>query len=996
MIQLMRNLVLLLFIALIRAQCQDAAGNPVIFNVSPSALAGDVIYLQGSGFGASPRVEYSFNDSNWIGLSVLTSGSNAAMVELPASQTRLPDLITIHISPDGYHWSTPVYVNQAKALSFDTNQVGPGNSFRIFGRNLMYSRTPTVRLVDTSNGSNHWASVNTNSSSSFALAAYASSDIQPGHTYSVYVSNGYNGNGSSGGETLAAGTLQGRASGGDFWNLGVPWAADLNFTGNVYNVQTDPRLSQHASGNGSTADAGILTEAINAAANDGGGIVYLPSGTYTLYFSSGCGLTIPSRVVLMGAGAGSTYLNFGYGSAPSPGQGGWSVCFVGASQSGASDITFNNVNQSGAWPQSGVALNSSEIFLQRTVWNIGTAQWLALQNNANLALENSQITQGLDPSYNGPLTLQGTTNFEVSGNTIKYVAGAIPFDNANGGVVENNTIIRDASQSAPWWIITHVIVGNFTSNLMLFQNKFQVIGGTLSTRNDGETIGTEAGGQVRRDEFRGTVQWANSNSIWDGSQNFNWSNNNAIPNLHVGAILAIVSGQGAGQWATITGISSDGHTVWVNQPFAVVPGVGSTYATFDWSSANWIVANNTLSDNEKGIEFFSASIRDILITNNSLTNNGEILVSPTEQPDGAGLFNLVLNTQILNNTLVDNNGLRPAAISGVSREDNENNNFGTGIIGLEIRGNSVTGANPNTLYTDISLDDYKARTEGLNLYWQWQTTWSPFIDSGTPSILGSVIQNNTLNNSSSAIYINSLASQTVLSSNTMNNVGTVKTDNTVPGASHASVGTVIAGFTAPITTPGPNPPNPGPHQVVPNSWNQVMVGSYPASTLTSEPSTVTSFPLGTSLYQIGNGGDSLSMLAEQISSDITAIARITIPGGSDAAAEGLLMFRDSTSPTGAFVSIGVLQNGNVSFQWRCWDGAGVSGYSFPVSMYPVWVKLVKSGNLFQAYFSSDGMSWQYAGEIGDSFSGSSYLVGLASLSDTVSGPPILFDNVSVP
>jgi parallel beta-helix repeat protein len=449
-----------------------------------------------------------------------------------------------------------------------------------------------------------------------------------------------------------------------------------------------------------------------------------------------------------------------------------------------------------------------------------------------------------------------------------------------------------------------------------------------------------------------------------------------------------VGGQGAGQWATITAISSDGHTVWVNSSWQVNPTSGSTYATFDWSSANWIIAGNNLSDNEKGIEFFSSSIRDIQVTGNTLTNNGEILVSPTEQPDGAGIFNLVLNTQILNNQLVDNNHLRPAAISAVPREDDENNNFGTSIIGLEVRGNTITGFNPNTLYTDISLDDYKARTEGLNLYWQWQTTWSSFTDNGIPSILGTVIEGNTLNQSVAGIEVNSLTSQTVLAANSFNNAGTVKVDSTVPGASHASIGTVIAGTTAPKIPPVAPP--------APNVWNQVTIGSLAASKLASEPESVTSFSLGTSLYQFGGTADSLSMLAQQEGSDITAIARITIPSGSNQAAQGLVTFRDSSSPSGAFVSIGVLQNGYVSFAWRCWDGAGLQGYSFAVPMSPVWVKLIKSGNLFQAYFASDGLSWQYAGEIGLTLSGTSYLVGLESLSNTVTGPPIVFDNVSIP
>jgi hypothetical protein len=772
-------------------------------------MAGDVVYLQGSGFGTSPQVRYAFNDTNWISITPLTSSAEAAMVQFPASLSRLPDLMAVQVSADGSNWSASVYINQAKAYSFDTNQVGPGNSFRTFGRNLVFSRTPTVRLVDAADGSSHYASVNTGSSTSYALTATAPSDIQANHTYSVYVSNGYNGNGSNGGETAAAATLTGRSSGGDYWNLGVPWAADLNFTGNVYNIQNDPRLRLHASGTGGTGDADAINYAIWTANNAGGGIVYLPAGTYTLYFSNGCGFTLSPRVAVVGAGTGNTFVNFGYGAAPGAGQGGYAVCF-GTSQNGVSDITFNNVNQSGQWPQSAAGVGGNEIFIQRTNWNIANAQWVVLQQATNMTIQNTSITQGIDPSYNGPLSVSGSSNFVLRGNTIQYVAGELDFDSTTNGVFENNSVIRDASQSAPSWVVTHVVVGNFANNFVLLNNSFGVNGGTLTTANDGETIGSESGGARRYDEFRGTVQAAGAYSVSDFAQNFNYSTNNAVPNLRVGATIAIVGGQGAGQWATVTGVSADGHTVSINQPWTVIPAAGSTYATFDWGAANWIIAGNNLANNEKGIEFFDASIRDILIANNTLTNDGEILLSPTEQPTGGGLFNLILNTQILGNTVTDNNGLRPAAISAVAREDYQNSNFGTAIIGLEIRGNSITGTNPNTLVTNTSLDDSKALTEGINLYWQWQTLGN-FADNGIPSLLGTVVEGNHLTNSAAAFELNSGDYQTVLASNVTTGVGTLKTDVTLPGISHASVGTVIPAPAASIAVSNPpsSPSNTG-------------------------------------------------------------------------------------------------------------------------------------------------------------------------------------------
>jgi len=965
--------------------CQDASGDPVVFNVSPTAYASDVIYMQGSGFGATPHVQYSYNDSNWANLPVVTSGSNTAMVQLPAPQTRLPDLLTLRISADGSRWSSSVFVNQANALSFDTSQIASGNHFRIFGRNLHFSRTPTVRLEDNTTGSSSYASVNIANSSSYALSAIAPNGIQTGHTYSVYVSNGYNGNAEAGSETLAAAKLQGRAAGNDYWNLGLPWAADLNYTGNVYNIQNDPRLQTHANGSGSASDANAIQNAIYTASNAGGGIVYLPAGTYNLNYSGGCGLTLMPRVAIMGAGTGNTFVNYGFGTAPTLAQGGWAVCLVN-SKTGLSDITFTNVNQSGHWPQSLQGLNASEVFVQRTVWNISTAQWVTLQNINQLTFQHSTINQGLDPSYNGPLCLLGSSNVTVRNNNIKYVAGALTFDGVSNGVIENNSVVRDASQTAPTGVITHVAVASFTKDLMLLNNTFSVTGGTLPTRNDGETISSEAGGDVRRDEFRGTVTGWSTNSITDNNQNFNWSSNNAIPNLHVGAIVAIVGGKGAGQWSTINYVTSDGHTVYVNKPWLVQPQAGSTYATFDWSAANWIIADNALSDNEKGIEFFNSSIRDILITGNRLTNNGEILISPTEQPNGSGLFNLVLNTQVTNNTLVDTNKLRPAAISAVSREDGQNTNFGTAIIGFEARGNSITGATPNTVLAAGWLDDSKALTEGFNLYWQWQTLWSNFIDNGTPSIVGSIFQDNTLNDSAAAIHMNSGVSQTVFADDDLNHVTSTQVDLTLPGATHASLGTVHLATPA-ITNGTPAPPN---------VWKQLTVGSLPAASLKPQPATAKSFTLSPSLYQIGTGSDSFSMLARQMSNDMAIIAKVGVPTSASAGTEAQIVFRTNANPLSGFVSLGQLQNGSIIFQYRVWQGAGVGGYTFSHSQSPVWLRLTKSGNDYEGQFSDDGVNWQNGGLIGALLGDTNFDVGLEYLSDTLSGPAVTFSNVSLP
>jgi hypothetical protein len=177
-------------------------------------------------------------------------------------------------------------------------------------------------------------------------------------------------------------------------------------------------------------------------------------------------------------------------------------------------------------------------------------------------------------------------------------------------------------------------------------------------------------------------------------------------------------------------------------------------------------------------------------------------------------------------------------------------------------------------------------------------------------------------------------------------------------------------------------------------WQQLTIGKLPASRLAPEPASVTSFTLPASEYQMGSGPDSLSMLAQKLNTDITAVARIAIPRSADAAAQGLLAFRADSSPTSAFFAFGQSKDGQMIFKWRAYDGGGIGGYTFPYATNPIWVKVTKSGNNFTAYFSPDGVSWSYGGVVGADFFGS-YYMGLESLSDKVASTPIVFANVNV-
>lgn len=751
---------------------------PIVLNHSETAKAGDVIYLQGSGFGSKPIAEFSYGDSNWQPLAPYRSAHGLALVRLPPSETRLPDLLTVRVSADRQSWSEPVFINRAQVLWLDSDQIVPGGSIRIFGRNLLFQHDPTVEFADAADTNLHFpAQVDHAKSSPYMLQVKAPATLPPGHTYQLLV-----GNGTSDSPQPSPQTVMARASAKDDWELGVAWAADFAaIRTNRYDTQNDDRLSLHTVGDGATDETEALNAAIRRAAHAGGGVVYLPAGEYRLQFPIGCGLTLPGKVVLMGAGKGETILQYGFGEVPPQAdKGGYAVCF--GSQTGISDMTLENLDQSGKWPQSALAQNADEVFLQRVDWNIGGSRWLTFAQDKHLAIENSSIKQKLPRTHDlGPLNLEACNWCEIKGNTIQFVLRGMSFDGMTDSVFEDNKVIRDISISPDAQKVTHSIAASFVANLAVLNNEFESRGKGIATNNDGEVLNSEGGGPSRRDEMRGSVSTATSDSLTDTGQDFH--------QLHVGsAQVAIVSGDSLGQVRTVTGISPDGHTLRLDRNFQAPVESGSHYATFDWSASNWLVANNKLTGNFKGIEIFNASASNVIIEANQLTDSGGIMVSPTQ--DARGTFQFVQGLEITGNTLTDQTGWRPAYVGILPREDGQRSSFGVSVLGARVEANRIIAHLPNAAVANPSWDDSKAISEGFLNYWIWQSPTGSFPSDMPPPILGTIFQANIARNSRIAFVLNTGASETAIVGNTTENASSPMQDEALPGSRNGSSNTV--------------------------------------------------------------------------------------------------------------------------------------------------------------------------------------------------------------
>jgi len=740
-----------------------ANAQTVILNSSPSAQPGDAISLQGN-FSANAKVFLSAGSAAPVAAPILTQMAGQVTVQVPGNLGL--SMYQVWVQDNG-QTSPRVYVNQAQGHHFDSPEVAAGGRMRLFGRNLQIGGGGAqVRFVGSGGGD---AQVDAGQSDAYSLTFTAPSSLQAGATYQVVVSNG------RGGETTVPQTVKGISGGSDYFNLGVGWAPKINYFNNVYNVKTDGRLSRKAVGNGSNNDFDAILEAVEKASNAGGGVVYLPAGTYKLAPGGGASIPMRNRVVIRGAGKDQTFIKFGYGW---PSADKWGLIWGDTQQSGLADLSIQNVNESGFWIQNQTG-QGTELFMQNIRFDMGQGDWLWWANSNKIVISNSDFTQGVDDKagYHGPIQLNGCANFVVRNNNFTYAVDGLNLNGVHEGVFENNRIYRDGSARYPSYLVNHVLILNFAQNIAVNNNLFKVINGPAQNSNDGESIIAEGGGSGggRSDEDAGTVSAAWGNMLQDNGKW--WGQPQRSP------VVAIVSGNGMGQVRNI--VSRNGNTLTLDRAWDVVPSSGSRYAIFNWGSRNWLVKGNTLEGNRRGITLYQNATTDVAIVDNKLVNSGSIDLTPF-QGGSAGYQQLIptYNTQIVGNNVSGTDGSNGVFIGVHVKQHLQPNTFGTAVVNLEVRNNTLRANSPNV---PAVVDD--TYPEGYLNYLQFQQGGSRYNDEKIPSVLGSIFQNNTAINCNNAVYLNSGAYGTLVCNTTLENSPNLMQDNRITNTNHTSMGT---------------------------------------------------------------------------------------------------------------------------------------------------------------------------------------------------------------
>lgn len=739
---------------------------PVIFSSSETIRPGETFGLQGHHFGAQPEVWFSVVIGNEALLKpsfrapvISRSDFNVSAI-LPAS-VPANSVVAVWLENNGI-WSRPVFLNRARAVTLEFNELMPGQPFRIFGRNLKAGKGQPIVQFTTSGKAPLTATFNEGDAYTLELVAPR---LLAGRRYKVTVSNGTAG---KWGCTTSDEIVLGRPEAADPFDLKTAWGTAFTFYRNVYNVRTDPRLKLKAAGDGKANDRQALQEAIDRAHQDGGGVVYLPAGNYKLAFTSGAGLTLRSRVVLKGDGFPQTRIQYGFGTPPpydTPiGKNGWPdsttsgvaiLWPLNTTLSGLYRLELQNVNTSGAWKHSlknmpprekRPGAGGSRFFVAECRFDLAVAWGLTWGHVDRFVIRDSEFESHARNTWPWQWHCNGATHFAVRRNKVTYAAGRFGFSDSDHGILEYNHFIRlgdeqmDKGESGGFNI-------DYAADIVVLGNHMEVQGRNIDplvNNNQGETILSQGGNPDHQDA--GSVVRATAGSITVAEKNWHYQIRTA--SLSASDAVAIIAGRGAGQWRYIK--ENSANTLKVTRPWTVIPDQTSYCVIMRWSAKDWLVKDNELEGNNRGIWFYCGD-HDVAIVGNQLTNSDGIYVRSDQRiTDQLGRFNLSWNTLIEGNRVVNKNGLRPAYVNATLALMAPYDLKGIGTIGLEVRRNYVEAHTPNSAGF--------IQGEG---YWNSLASKKP-PGNNQPGILGSIFEANEVRNADIAYHLSANSAQTVI------------------------------------------------------------------------------------------------------------------------------------------------------------------------------------------------------------------------------------------
>jgi len=295
---------------------------PVVWRISECVSPGKLVSLFGGNLTGSPVVKFVDSKGNILAKSGCLQNDSAGQFAKVIFPDIPPGVYALYVSNNTGWSALPVYINRADPRWISEERGYPGLKMKLMGRNLDalgyggHSGTE-IRLISSDNG-NAFRTMPL-SISSYALDFIIPEAIKPGNYY-VEVKTGSASFGQEWVRLTNASEHPDKVSDikiaiekapaeKQAKDLGVAWANDFNWS-TVYDVKT----GFNAKGDGTTDDTKAIQNAIDNAAHLGGGIVFLPAGTYNI-----SGLLLDKNIILKGEDKSKTTIHY-YRNEPATGK----------------------------------------------------------------------------------------------------------------------------------------------------------------------------------------------------------------------------------------------------------------------------------------------------------------------------------------------------------------------------------------------------------------------------------------------------------------------------------------------------------------------------------------------------------------------------------------------------------------------------------------------------------------------------------------------------
>jgi parallel beta-helix repeat protein len=327
-----------------------------------------------------------------------------------------------------------------------------------------------------------------------------------------------------------------------------------------------------------------------------------------------------------------------------------------------------------------------------------------LEATDRLLVQNSHVDS--NSSQYGPIYIAGNSEVSFLNNTITYHFSRVHMPNNTNLLMQGNTLIRDAENKD---MDDGTAVESGGVEISFCQNA-QVLGNTIQTVNappdefgDGEAIMSQQS-NIQDVLDGGSSTAISSTTLTDA--NALWGPLTVSRLAQYPEVVAILTGSAVGEWRAIQGVDTSAKTLALNQPWSPVPEAGSLYSIFAWTLMHATIQGNTLIDNPNGIVLWDGCL-DCTVESNSLTNSRGIILRTIDEsldksryPEGRRNHQMAIDVKILNNSVSNTSGVRPAYIALDTEAFDANIYRGTGMTNILVAGNTIKpyAANPNRVY----------------------------------------------------------------------------------------------------------------------------------------------------------------------------------------------------------------------------------------------------------------------------------------------------------